>query len=339
MNDDDMKLKDSNVPVINDNLNDKEWREITNVEAFSAILDPNVNQDAEDYDNSVWVGDYRQDDGSVYSAHTRFNVYYLSTMDLTSSDVGALVKNNLTEFDRAVVGALTTLYLAKDSPLVRIVKINDQNYRSVSARDVRRVMSGDLTDCEVTKKQIAEIDRSINKLNFIAMHIDLTEHAKMKGLDTKIFKISGALVSTMRVQTSEDIRYVINQVPLLYIYANAVDQVLQIPMELLRIGGSDTKRNASIRFYILRRVLSKNQNCRILFDSVLEAINNGQPENNKLEPTKMNMLRLREFVMRCFEDLIQCGYVASYTVGKEGKAYRYIDFVPGERNPRRISKK
>lgn len=240
-------------------------------------------------------------------------VYFISTMD--AENILSL-SQPFTEYDRAVQGAVASLWAVGNT--------------IVTASTVYKVMTGvdPVTSSHVTESQLKAVEASLWKLYVIQAEVDFTEHAHACGKGGDQWVVDGSLVPQQKIRVlvnGESCRaYRLLAPPLLYEYADKVNQVLAIPVELLRIGGSDTAWRIGVRMYLLRRILTKNPQTTILYQSIYDAAAlEKQPSRNK----KMD---IRTFVINCLNELQHRGYITSWTPHLDSAGtYISISFVRG----------
>ena len=239
-------------------------------------------------------------------------VYFISTMD--AENILSL-SQPFTEYDRAVQGAVASLWAVGNTV--------------VTASTVYKVMTGvDPNTFHVTESQLKAVEDSLWKLYAIQAEVDFTEHAHACGIGGDQWVVDGSLVPQQKIRVlvnGESCRaYRLLAPPLLYEYADKVNQVLAIPVELLRIGGSDTAWRIGVRMYLLRRILTKNPQTTILYQSIYDAAAMDK------DATKKQRSAIRAFVVSCLSALMQRGYITSWqpNVSSSG-VYISITFTRG----------
>ena len=169
-------------------------------------------------------------------------------------------RHTFTEYDRNVYDAVSSLYVYGN--------------QSMTPAMVYRAMNG-LTETEKpTAGQLEDVMQSLDKMRFIRARIDCTEELKARNITLNSKQINGGEIDTNLLMAKWIKVYVGGQVvralklvdvPILYEYASAVNQVLTFPASALDIkeinaDGSigarlpNTEPRIRIKGYLLRRI-------------------------------------------------------------------------------------
>lgn len=169
-------------------------------------------------------------------------------------------RHTFTEYDRNVYDAVSSLYVYGN--------------QSMTPAMVYRAMNG-LTETEKpTAGQLEDVMQSLDKMRFIRARIDCTEELKARNIKLNSRQINGGEIDTNLLMAKWIKVYVGGQVvralklvdvPILYEYASAVNQVLTFPASALDIkeinaDGSigarlpNTEPRIRIKGYLLRRI-------------------------------------------------------------------------------------
>ena len=221
----------------------------------------------------------------------------------------------LTEFDRAVFGAIASLYKAGN--------------RIMTIATIYRVMTGTQDSGYIGDSQRKQVMNSISKMRCIYVEVDCSEEAqRIHKDDTLSVKYEAHFLETeiLTVESggSSSVKaYFIKDEPVLARYANYVNQVIQIPFNLLSVGGSNSAERIAIRFYLLRRILANTGKMAniILYTSIYEVADTGTD--------KFKREKARSFVHKCLEAWQRLGLLKSYEITcTPNGAYYSIKFVP-----------
>lgn len=215
-------------------------------------------------------------------------------------------------FDRDVLSALATLW----------------------ANDVRTFTTEQVADAlgfaDPSKKVLEETRKALELLWRVTMTIDYTDEVRgreilLDGEPISSFKQRAHLFEATETDvTTKNGRHVTGytwtSAPILYQYAHALGQVVNIPQRLLGIGrGSDTiprmmvKRAILTRVFQLRRPrsnMSEAMKYRALFEAA--GIDYDKRKSRK---------SMRDYVVSVLDDLKTEGYLLSYTETKSGNEY------------------
>ena len=178
-----------------------------------------------------------------------------------------------TEYDRNVYNAVASLYVYGDSSHV------------FTPAMIYRAMTGAKEFDHPSPGQLAAITRSLDKMRFIRARIDCTAELKSRRIRLDSKQINGGEIDTYLL-TAEAVKvkagphtitaYRIIKAPILYEYAAAVKQVLNIPASRLDIKELDSAGN------ITERSLA-NTESRILVKGYLIRRIEGMKGDNSLE--------------------------------------------------------
>ena len=181
------------------------------------------------------------------------------TVDLTADKNLALSNTNITQYDLAVMDSVYTMLV--------------DNVIAFTPEMVVRTMSGNFEQ-DVRPQKSGAVTRSLRKLSLIRISIDCTDELRARN---KIGKDQTAVLTSYLMPVREiELRSGNNQTvmkgfqllekPVLYTYAETVNQIIDVPTELLEITDasgsghlSDTDDVIIIKRALIRRIaLMKN---------------------------------------------------------------------------------
>ena len=248
-------------------------------------------------------------------AMTSVKVLYMPTAD----DLDGVIQNKIslggfTEFDRAVMSAVASLYLAGNE--------------IVTPSTIYRLISGVPESHFIAENQVNQVKESMQKLGFLYVVIDFTEELRRKNPEADIeeAKIEDRAVAkkgiTIRAGGHIVDAYQIHSIPILYTYANAIDQVLRIPLSYLSVGGRDTAERIALKHYLLRRILSKTTKMSndVLYTTLYSVM--GITEPSKAD--QRTLKRIRSYIHACLQAWSEMGILKGYQVNMERRSYHSI---------------
>lgn len=243
------------------------------------------------------------------------NISAYCTLTYEGDNVTLSGKKPFTAFDREIYNALTSLFVA------------DNKYFTTGT--VFRALTGRKGKDKPSANMKKEIEESIEKCMFIKMTLDCTEQLKERKLDVTKGRIISNLLKADILDMGEKKErvYRFNDDPLpLYQYANAIKQVIPVPVEYLDTKdlGSDTKNNILIKNFLLKEIeVIKGPTARsnkILYSSLFKKT---QIENvNKVEKK-----RYRDYIKSLLEYWIQMKSIKGYKEYKKGKNIAGIEII------------
>lgn len=241
-------------------------------------------------------------------------LYVPSAEDIEGVMLNKRALGGFTEFDRAVMSAVASLYLAGNE--------------IVTPSTIYRLISGDTDETNLSETQRKQIDDSMFKLRYLNITIDFTEEAKRKypEADIEETKIQGnAVVNTgltVRAGGHRVDAYEIHKLPLLYAYANTIDQVLRVPLSYLSVGGNDTAERIALKHYLLRRILSKTTKMSndVLYTTLYSVMGITEPSKTDQRTLK----RIRSYIHACLQAWSEMGILKGYQVNMERRSYHSI---------------
>ena len=156
---------------------------------------------------------------------------------------GFNIRREIDEFDRAVMDAITSLYVAGNEVM------------TVSM--IHNVLTGN-SGSRITEKKRDDINDSITRLIYTGVFINPEqERQELYPTLKKVYDsplVNGRRVSNVYVNGTLTDCLRVYDLPILYEYANAKKQVSTIPIELLNSPIAKNKETIILQDYILRRV-------------------------------------------------------------------------------------
>lgn len=259
-------------------------------------------------------------DGAIVSTGGKKEIEVACQLFYDEEKITIAGKKPLTPFDKAVNNSISTLYEAGNQILTPAM--------------VWREMAG-LTDQETpSKKQIASITESMDKMRFMRLILDYTEEAKARKInadsttyDTYLFSASAVTVTTGGQKVKA---YKLLEKPALYDYSQRLKQVLSFPRELLAIKEDNvpfplTEKRIIMRDYLLQRIgvmkgsTGSKQSNRILFENIYELITDGK------EMLRKDKLRVRKDAEIIFQYWVEKRLITGFSFVKKGQTIYAID--------------
>jgi hypothetical protein len=252
---------------------------------------------------------------------TSVKVYY---MPLTE-DAGANARlrspegksPTYTEFDRAVQGAVASLYNAGNQLIL--------------PSTIARLITGCPDMSNVSNEFLQQICDSMDKQMYLHIDLDYTEELRRKHPDADLesaivsgwaipHKVYKAVYAGGHIKQG----YMIQDVPILYQYADAVDQVLPIPLSYLAVGGSNNAERVALKHYMLRRILARKGTMpnTILFSTLYEVA--GYPDTSKVD--KKQLKRIRNFIHNCLSAWLELGLLVDFDYCQD-KRKRFVSIT------------
>lgn len=184
---------------------------------------------------------------------------------------------------------------------------------------------------KVSDELIEHICESMEKQRYIHVKLDYTEELKRKrnGECFDSANIKGSLVSSTEYTVYAGgyslQGFEVSSVPILFRYADDIDQVLPIPLELLAVGGSDTPERVALKHYMLRRFLARTTKMqdRILFKNLYEIAGViGTTASDRVQRTRVN-----KYIHTCLSAWLEMGILTDFDYEKDKKGtYIAIEF-------------
>lgn len=224
-------------------------------------------------------------------------------------------KYELTGFDKEVHNTVTSLYAAGNT--------------TFTAADVFRVMNGGKVR-GVKKEQTDRIARSIDKMMFTRITIDLQDELKSRKLTINDSRIVGgyvetqllhAAVATFKAENGKTVKaFNVKDEPILYTYNKAVRQLVTVPIGHLDTSGaiSNTDQVIAIRGYLLYQIkqlkTKHRDNPRFLYETICKESRVDYPEK------KDDRKRLRNQVKALLSVWENQGLIKGFEDYKEGRS-------------------
>lgn len=170
------------------------------------------------------------------------------TVNLYADENLTLSNPNITQYDLAVMDAAYTLYVS--------------GYASFSTEMLIRTMSGNMGQ-DVTPQKAGAATRALNKLKYIRIRIDCTDEmiARKKIKKGQTAHLESYLMPLREIEIKLGNQKIVKgyqflESPVLYSYAEKVNQIINIPRSLLETKGalSDTDEVVVIKRYLIKRI-------------------------------------------------------------------------------------
>ena len=258
------------------------------------------------------------------------------TLTYEGDNVHLSGRQPFTEYDRNVYDAVSSLYV-----------YGDQSHNFTPAQ-VFRKMTG-LTDTEKpTPGQLAAVTRSLDKMRFIRARIDCTAELQARRITLNSKQINGGEIDTyllaadaIKVQAGgQTVKgYHIIKTPILYEYAAAVGQVLNIDKSTLDVKEIDssgrittcslpnTEIRIVIRGYLIRRIegMKGKNGLKNPVIALYDYEKGGETHRGlysiagKPDPARTEANRMREDVEKMLAYWKATGYIVDYETQIKGK--------------------
>lgn len=242
----------------------------------------------------------------------------LTAVSLNYEGEGVSINKQLTQFDREVHNAVTTLFVAGN--------------KNITIAQIWKQLSG--SNEKPNKPQADALRESIDKQRFTRVVIDYTAEARgrdlqdMEGNPVTSFVIDDYFLNATkaRIETAngrEVEGYVINRAPALYEHSQILGQVITYPAKLLDTSeaGQNTSENIVIKKYLLRRIgmlkgkSGERLSPRIKYTSVYKVAG----YEGEGSPDKKQRKRINDYVLECMKIWQAGGHVSGFQEYKEGR--------------------
>lgn len=247
------------------------------------------------------------------------SVLTVVTLEYDGNDVN--LSKPMTEFDREVHNAVTTLWLAGN--------------QSFTARQVWHALTGTGSDKPPTKQQIARIEKSIDKQRFTRAIVDFSKEARGRDLEldgepVTTYQIDSYMLNAdkHKIETANGRMvegYTVNEKPVLYRHSAMFGQVVSYSMRSLSAAssvGQNTDENIIIRKYLLRRIFmakgKSKTSRRVRYEGVYERVGISNPN-------KKQRKRLNDSVIACLEACKAEKVIKGFTEYFEGRMRAGVD--------------
>lgn len=241
----------------------------------------------------------------------------LTAVSLNYEGEGVSTNKQLTQFDREVHNAVTTLFAAGN--------------KNVTIAQIWKQLSG--SNEKPNKPQADLLRESIDKQRFTRVVIDYTAEARgrelqdMEGNPVTSFVIDDYFLNATkeRIETAngrEVEGYVINRAPALYEHSQILGQVITYPARLLETSkaGQNTSENIVIKKYLLRRIgmlkgkSGERLSPRIKYTSIYKVAG----YEGEGSPDKKQRKRINDYVLECMKIWQAGGHISGFQEYKEG---------------------
>lgn len=245
----------------------------------------------------------------------------LTAVTLEYEGEGISLSKPMTQFDREVHNAVTTLWKAGN--------------QSFTTWQVWSVLTGSTTG-KPSREMISHIEKSIDKQRFTRAIVDFSAEARgrqlsLDGEPVKVYKIDSYMLNAdkHRIETANGRLaegYTVNKPPVLYQHSAIFGQLITYPSRLLETGeaGQNTVENIVIKKYLLRRIggaKGKSKTSpRIKYSSVYDKV-------GIAEPDKKQRKRINDYVIACLELWKAAGHIKGFTEYKEGRQRAGVDLI------------
>ena len=239
------------------------------------------------------------------------------------NDPHITLSQSINQFDMAVMDAVYTIIT--------------NGHLIFTAEQLARVLSGDMSQ-NATDAKIRKIKNSINKLRYIHIKIDASdEFNTKKNKEKEQFVFEGYLlpIESLEIKYSANgkkaVAYEVLTVPALYRYAEILNQIISIPLDLFNTKEyfNDTDEKILIKRYVLKRIFQMKAHNRMYSDKIsfqwqgksgemkgLYAELGYTPNNsNKWRQTTKPMIK--KVVENTLRSLKDKGIISSYTEYRE----------------------
>lgn len=242
--------------------------------------------------------------------------------NLTYDDNEITMAKKLTAYDRVVHDAVCTLAVA--------------NNNVISPEMVYRAMNGLTETTFVSPQAIGAVTKSIEKLRQTFIKIDCTSQIKDRAENEQIifdgYLLALESLTVKRAGVKGGVikkAYKLLSLPVLYRYANGINQVISVPFELLdtKESGNSTDEVIVIKNYLIKRIaLMKNKNNsvkgnKIAYDAIYKEL---QLDEVKLTAKKTHQIRNHT---KTLLDLWKNRdhFIKGYNEYKEGNTFKGIE--------------
>lgn len=245
----------------------------------------------------------------------------LTAVTLEYEGEGIRLSKPMTQFDREVHNAVTTLWKAGNLSFTTW-QVWKELTRSTTGKPSRTMLS--------------HIEKSIDKQRFTRAIVDFSAEARgrqlsLDGEPVNIYKIDSYMLNADKhqIETANGRLvegYTVNKPPVLYQHSAIFGQLITYPSQLLETGdaGQNTIENIVIKKYLLRRIggaKGKSKTSpRIKYSSVYEKV-------GIAEPDKKQRKRINDYVISCLEIWKAAGHIKDFTEYKEGRQRTGVDLI------------
>lgn len=244
----------------------------------------------------------------------------------------------LTEYDRNVYNAITSLYVGGDPSHI------------VTPAMVYRAMTGMSATEKPTPQQIDAITKSLDRMSCIRVRVDCTQELNARRMALNLGGcIKAGHIGTYLLNTKDCYieaggkvlrAYKIEEAPILYSYSKELNQVVSVSSHLLDVKAVDaktgqitgrianTESRIAIKGYLLRRIeVMKNPNNKQVSHNVslLSYERDGRHHAGLYEiagnaaPTTKDATRIRSYVSAALDYWKTEGYIKGYAWIKRGR--------------------
>ena len=248
------------------------------------------------------------------------------TVDLTADKNLSLTNQNITPYDMAVMDSVYTLLVNRVA--------------AFTPEMIVRIMSGNFEQ-NVTPQKIGAVTKSLNKLSLIRITIDCTEELRARKQIEKdqTAQLTSYLMPLKVIENkSANHRatmkgYQLLEKPVLYTYAENINQIMSIPTKLLETKAkiSDTDEIIVIKRTLIKRIEAmKNEKNKINSNIITYERHDPKTgeergffytlgiQKSKYSNWKKKKNTLHHSITTILNDFISDNYITGYNVIKEG---------------------
>lgn len=249
------------------------------------------------------------------------------TVDLTADTNLILTNANITQFDLAVMDSVYTLLVNGET--------------AFTPEMIVRIMSGNFNQ-DVTPQKSGAVTKSLNKLSLIRITIDCTEElqARKKLEKNKTARLTSYLMPLreIEIQTANHKSvmkgFQLIEKPVLYTYAETIQQIMSVPTSILSTQGkiSDTNDNIIIKRALIRRIEAmKNNKNKIKSNIIVYERYDQETKKEKgflitlgfnkenYSNWKKKKNNLHKSIIKILDTFKEEKYILNYEIIKEGK--------------------
>lgn len=256
------------------------------------------------------------------------------TVNLYADQNLSISNPNITQYDLAVMDSAYTLYVS-GAP-------------AFTPEMIIRTMSGNMNQT-ISPQMVGAVTRSLNKLKFIRIRIDCTDEmiARKKIKKGQTAHLESYLMPVKELEVKLGNQkfmhgYQFSECPVLYSYAAAIKQIIDVPRSLLETNGflSDTDDVVVIKRYLIKRIEAmKNSKNRISSNKIsyewydkntqtikgmFQELDYRQKDYSNWRKKKSNIHQTVMAILKVFSDE---GYIKDYSEVKEGKSINGVEII------------
>lgn len=219
----------------------------------------------------------------------------------------------LTAYDREVADAIISLYVVGNNEVV-----TDQM--------IYRVITGN-PDARLTAQAQEVVQQSVKVLRGTIVNLKASDDLANSYNIEEIYW-EGPLISLETVRAKIKGKYVnaykINRMPVLYRYADSLNQVARVPIELLNTSINKTPEVITLQGYLLRRVVAmkgSNLSRVILYSTILDNIGLEELTHSEKALTavqRKKIQKIKDFTLRILDEWKEKTFIIDYKLNYKG---------------------